>query len=180
MKIAILICLSISSALIGGCASTQHSQNQHTTNIATSESNVTVVDNIQVAIPEPQNVKSDVIPEPPKPVMPRTAVAPTTTPPSSSIAEPTSTDVAVVTTEISTTQEPAPILTPAAPPTIAEPKSNWTPNEVHLIRGNELISGLQRDIGRKPTLSEMQQRLQTHLGLSASQANQVIATLGLQ
>lgn len=59
-------------------------------------------------------------------------------------------------------------------------KSDWVPNEVHLIRGNELIKGLQKDLARQPTLSEMQQRLQTHMGLSAPQADQVIATLGLQ
>ena len=55
---------------------------------------------------------------------------------------------------------------------------NWQPNEGHLIRGNELIGGLQRDIGRKPSATEMQSRLQSHMGLSATQAQKVIAALG--
>lgn len=57
--------------------------------------------------------------------------------------------------------------------------SNWQPNEALIIRGHELITALQRDIGRKPNASEMQQRLQTHMGLSAAQAQQLIVTLGI-
>lgn len=57
--------------------------------------------------------------------------------------------------------------------------SNWQPNEALIIRGHELITALQRDIGRKPNVSEMQQRLQTHMGLSAAQAQQLIVTLGI-
>lgn len=159
MKIAILIGLSISGALMSGCASN---------NVAMSKPKASVDNTQQVAIiaaPEPLNSNPEVTPEPPKPVVRRTAVIPQV-------------ETVIVATEIPAIPEP-PISTPPAP-VIAEPKSNWIPNEVHLIRGNELISGLQRDIGRKPTLLEMQQRLQTHMGLSAPQANQVIATLGLQ
>lgn len=58
--------------------------------------------------------------------------------------------------------------------------SNWKPNEVHLIRGAELINGLQRDLARKPNVAEMQQRLQSHMGLSESQAQQVISHLKLE
>lgn len=78
---------------------------------------------------------------------------------------------------------PAPATAPApSSPQMAQtlpPQQDWQPNEALLIRGNELITGLQRDIGRKPNLTEMQQRLQTHMGLSAPQAQQVIAVLGL-
>ncbi len=72
----------------------------------------------------------------------------------------------------------APVLQ-TAPAPAAPVLSNWQPNEALLIRSNELIAGLQRDIGRKPNNTEMQQRLQTHMGLSAAQAQQVITVLGL-
>lgn len=64
-----------------------------------------------------------------------------------------------------------------APIAATKPVSNWQPNEVHLIRGTELINGLQRDLGRKPNAIEMQQRLQSHMGLSDLQAQQVISHL---
>lgn len=99
---------------------------------------------------------------------------------------------AAVQTELLKDVASAPANTPATPPTtvppvepIATPQpihkeaSNWQPNEVQLIRGNEIITGLQREIGRKPAAKEMQQRLQSHLGLSESQAQQVISSLGL-
>ena len=56
--------------------------------------------------------------------------------------------------------------------------SKWQPNEGHILRGNELMIGLQREIGRQPTVTEMQNRLRTHMGLSAAQAQKLIATLG--
>lgn len=56
--------------------------------------------------------------------------------------------------------------------------NNWKPNEAQMIRGNELIAGLQKDIGRKPNSDEMQQRLKTHMGLSDAQSQQLITLLG--
>jgi hypothetical protein len=163
MKIAILICLSMSSMIISGCGSNKATQRQqmHTDKVAVVETNG-VTENIQVATPVPQT--AEIIPESPKPIVRRVTLA--TSP-----------------TEVVTAEIPEqPIATPAPAPitAIATPKTNWIPDEVHLIRGNELISGLQRDIGRKPTTLEMQQRLQTHMGLSALQADKVITTLGLQ
>ncbi len=55
----------------------------------------------------------------------------------------------------------------------------WQPNEALIIRGKQLIIGLQRDIGREPNVGEMQQRLQTHMGLSLAQAQKLMAELGL-
>lgn len=166
MKIAIIVCLSICSALISGCGATSAPQHKqlHANNVAATKTEI-VTENTQIATPEPKNIAPETILESPKPIVRHVVALPAP-------IQPTETVVAIET--------PAP--TPTAPPvqTVAAPKNNWIPNEVHLIRGNELISGLQRDIGRKPTPLEMQQRLQTHMGLSASQANQVIATLGLQ
>lgn len=56
--------------------------------------------------------------------------------------------------------------------------SDWKPNEAQLIRGHELIAGLQRDIGGKPNMLEMQQRIKTHMGLSEVQSQQLIMALG--
>lgn len=76
--------------------------------------------------------------------------------------------------------EPAAPITIPAPEQIARPApTNWQPNEALIIRGNELLSGLQREIGKKPTVNEMQKRLQTHMGLSAPQAQQLLGVLGL-
>ena len=69
-------------------------------------------------------------------------------------------------------------LAPAqAAPTI-QAHNNWQPNEVVIMRGGELIKGLKRELGRQPSESEMQTRLQTHMGLSAIQAKVVIEKLG--
>lgn len=78
---------------------------------------------------------------------------------------------------------PTEILAPAqqiAQPQLAQPApTNWQPNEALLIRGNELLNGLQKEQGKKPSIAEMQKRLQSHMGLSAAQAMQVITALGL-
>lgn len=55
--------------------------------------------------------------------------------------------------------------------------SNWHPNEAQVIRGKELIAGLQRDIGHQPNTTEMQQRLKTHMGLSDLQSQHLITIL---
>lgn len=55
----------------------------------------------------------------------------------------------------------------------------WQPNEAQLARGDELILGLREEIKREPTLHEMEKRLQTHMGLSPSQAHKVILSLRL-
>lgn len=144
------IFLAIISMLISGCSHKQH----HTT--ATHQTHINTI-----AASEPdKSVDIHPIASPeknPKPITRRTAT----------------------TVQPSPTPDPTPLDTPVAT-VVTAPKGTWMPNEVHLIRGNEIIEGLQRDIGRKPTLMEMQQRLQTHMGLSAPQADQIIATLGLQ
>jgi hypothetical protein len=56
---------------------------------------------------------------------------------------------------------------------------NWQPNEGQLVRGGELVMGLQREIGRQPSSGEMQNRLQSHMGLSSAQATKVLEELGL-
>lgn len=73
---------------------------------------------------------------------------------------------------------PAPATALAAPATAAV-KNDWQPNEALLIRSNELLFGLQKELGKKPTVAEMQKRLQSHMGLTATQAQVVIAALGL-
>ncbi|HSX21104.1 MAG TPA: hypothetical protein VLG38_08305 [Gammaproteobacteria bacterium] len=78
--------------------------------------------------------------------------------------------------------QPAPIAAPVpeqAPSTAAAPSANWQPNEALIIRGRELLTGLQKEIGKKPSITEMQKRLKTHMGLSAEQSQQLIAILGL-
>lgn len=54
----------------------------------------------------------------------------------------------------------------------------WQPNEAQIARGNDLILGLSSEIARAPTPYEMQKRLQTHMGLSKTQAIKVITALG--
>lgn len=58
--------------------------------------------------------------------------------------------------------------------------TTWQPNEALLIRGTELLSGLQRELGKKPTVLQMQNRLQTHMGLNIAQSNQLIAQVGMK
>lgn len=53
----------------------------------------------------------------------------------------------------------------------------WQPNEAQIARGGELILGLKTEIKREPTKHEMQKRLQTHMGLSATQAEKIITAL---
>lgn len=69
---------------------------------------------------------------------------------------------------------------PEAPAVGPDTSSNWQPNEAHLARGGELIMGLQRDMGKQPSMSDMQSRLQTHMGLSSTQAQKLISALGLR
>jgi len=70
-------------------------------------------------------------------------------------------------------------LTNTQPTVAVETHNAWQPNEAHLARGSELIMGLQRDIGRQPSRTEMQNRLQTHMGLSSLQAQKLISALGM-
>lgn len=79
----------------------------------------------------------------------------------------------VASVDTATTVTPAPVITT---PKTTE-LSKWQPNEVHLIRGNELISGLQRELGRKPNIDEMRKRVQSHMGLSAAQAQNLVEVL---
>lgn len=58
--------------------------------------------------------------------------------------------------------------------------TTWQPNEALLIRGTELLLGLQSELGKKPTILQMQNRLQTHMGLNMAQANQLIAQVGMK
>jgi hypothetical protein len=77
---------------------------------------------------------------------------------------------------------PAPIAQQESPKPVAiaapQPNNHWQPNEVLVMRGAELIKGLQRELGRQPTDSEKQNRLQTHMGISGLQAQKVIERLG--
>lgn len=98
--------------------------------------------------------------------VPKKKLRPIAAAPASEITNTTSTAPTPTTPIVEPTPAPAPVL------------STWQPNEAYLFRGQELISGLQRDMGRQPSQQEMLQRLQTHMGLSAAQAQQIIATLG--
>lgn len=60
-----------------------------------------------------------------------------------------------------------------------EVATTWQPNEALLIRGTELLLGLQSELGKKPSMLQMQNRLQTHMGLNTAQANQLIAHVGM-
>jgi hypothetical protein len=89
-------------------------------------------------------------------------------------------EIAAVATDAAQLPANAVAPTPTAPTTTTAPiASNWKPNEILLLRGNELIAGLQKEIGHKPSAEEMQKRLQSHMGLNAEQAQGVIASLGL-
>ena len=74
-------------------------------------------------------------------------------------------------------EQPVTLPLPSSNPNVAT--SNWQPNEALLIRSNELISGLHKELGKKPTTAQMQQRLQTHMGLNPVQAQTIIAALGM-
>lgn len=93
-------------------------------------------------------------------------------------------------TKIAQPRKPRPKVQTSAPENIASDSprtitnnqalssNNWQPNEALLIRGTELIHGLQRELGKKPSPNEMQQRLQSHMGLSNTQAQILLSTLG--
>lgn len=55
--------------------------------------------------------------------------------------------------------------------------NHWEPNEAHLFRGGELVNGLRKELGRQPSTAEMQKLLQTHMGLSPTQAQKLLAAL---
>jgi len=74
----------------------------------------------------------------------------------------------------------APVTTNQPAAVIPDTSSTWQPNEAHLARGGELILGLQHDMGKQPSVNDMQSRLQTHMGLSSAQAQKLITTLGLR
>lgn len=78
---------------------------------------------------------------------------------------------------ITPAEQPVTLPLPTSNPNVAT--SNWQPNEALLIRSNELLSGLHKELGKKPTEAQMQQRLQTHMGVNATQAQQIIAALGM-
>ncbi len=79
---------------------------------------------------------------------------------------------------IPTTPTPTTPVTPEPSALSTNVASQWQPNEALLIRSTELIAGLQRELGKKPSPTEMQQRLQTHMGLTATQAQTVISVIG--
>lgn len=62
---------------------------------------------------------------------------------------------------------------------VDEAVNDWEPNEGHLVRAGELVMDLKRDLGRAPTVGEMQNYLQANMGLSSSEANKVLEELGL-
>ncbi len=53
------------------------------------------------------------------------------------------------------------------------------PNEAQIARGQDLIDGLHEEIGHHPSFHEIERRLQTHMGLSKTQAQKVISALTL-
>lgn len=55
----------------------------------------------------------------------------------------------------------------------------WQPNEAQIARGQDLIDGLCEEINHAPSMQEIERRLQTHMGLSKTQAQKVIAALEL-
>lgn len=55
----------------------------------------------------------------------------------------------------------------------------WQPNEAQIARGQDLIDGLHEEIGHNPSFHEIERILQTHMGLSKTQAQKVIAALTL-
>ena len=66
-----------------------------------------------------------------------------------------------------------------APITSTPPLTNWAPNEGQLVQGGQLIMDLQREISSRPSLSQMQSRLETRMSISRSQAKKIIEELGL-
>jgi len=56
---------------------------------------------------------------------------------------------------------------------------NWQPNEGQIVRAGELVMNLQRELGRQPSASEMQHKLQGSMGLSTLQSNKILDDLGL-
>lgn len=60
-----------------------------------------------------------------------------------------------------------------APPVI----DLWQPNEAQIARGQDLIDGLCEEISHAPSIQEIERRLQSHMGLSKTQAQKVIAAL---
>lgn len=57
-------------------------------------------------------------------------------------------------------------------------QDDWHPNEALIIRGSELLIGLQKELGTKPDDLQKQQRLQSHMGLTSSQATKLILEIG--
>jgi len=57
--------------------------------------------------------------------------------------------------------------------------NDWQPNEGQIVRAGELVMSLQRELGRQPSASEMNTKLQSSMGLSRAQSAKVIDELGL-
>jgi hypothetical protein len=53
------------------------------------------------------------------------------------------------------------------------------PNEGELVRGGAIIMDLQRSLGRKPTVSEMQSKLSSSMGVTSAKAGKIIEGLDL-
>ncbi len=57
--------------------------------------------------------------------------------------------------------------------------NNWQPNDGHIVLAGEIVMNQQRELGRRPSVQEMQQKLQALMGLSAAQASTIIDEMGL-
>lgn len=175
MRLGLVILTITNSLLLSACAGTKTEFQFGNTVPPASSSTHNDLGNTQentkmnvlapTAAIEPQNVTLEPLPQEPVKVVQPKRIKPNPTVATLNVA-PEATEPAAAT--LPTT------LAPAAPVI-----SNWQPNEALLIRSNELIYGLQKELGKKPSTGEMQKRLQSHMGLSAMQAQQVIAALGM-
>lgn len=57
--------------------------------------------------------------------------------------------------------------------------NDWEPNEGQLVRAGDLVMNLKRELERQPTSSEMQNYLQTNMGVSSEEAHIILDELGL-
>ncbi len=176
MHFRIITTLILSTSLLVGCEKT---------NLQFGQPNETPVMHDDLG-----NVRENMQLEPLAPISQDSSVLETpATPPANKIAQPKRTSPKVKPNELAITNAPTthnlPTVNNAPPPSTATTnlstniQNTWQPNEGILIRSNELLFGLQKELGKKPSVAEMQKRLQTHMGLTAAQAQTVITELGL-
>jgi hypothetical protein len=57
--------------------------------------------------------------------------------------------------------------------------NHWEPNEGQLVQAGDLVMNLKRELGHQPTATEMQNYLQTNMGVSSEHAHTILDELGL-